>query len=219
LYKLKEGVTSSEPIKYKARLVAKGFTQRKGIDYNEIFFPVVKFKTIRLMLAVTVHFDLELEQLDVKAAFLHGDLDEQIYMVQSVGYIDSIKPQHVCLLKKSLYGLKQSPRQWYKKFDHYVSKIDFIRSQYDNCFYFTLSDIPVYLLLYVDDILLISKSKSKISELKSMLNIKFDMKDLGNAKKILGMKIERDRNNFSLKIQQHDYLLKAVKKFGMNNCK
>ena len=89
---------------------------------------------------------------------MHGDLEEQIYMVQPTGYIDPVKPEHVCLLNKSQYGLKQSPRQWYKKFDSFVLGIGFIRSQYDKCFYFILLDIPVYLLLYVDDILIISKS-------------------------------------------------------------
>ena len=118
-----------------------------------------------------------------------------------------------------MYGLKQSPRQWYKKFDHYVSEIGFVRSQYDDYFYFNLSDILIYLLLYIDDIILISKSKSKINELKSMLNMKFDMKDLGHAKKILGMKTERNKSNFNLIIQQHDYLLTAMQRFDMNNCK
>ena len=97
-------------MRYKARLVATGYTQREGIDYTEIFSPVVKFKTIRLMLTVVVQFNLELEQLDVKTAFLHGDLEEQICMSQPVGFIDSKHPDYVCLLKKSLYGLKQSPR-------------------------------------------------------------------------------------------------------------
>ena len=210
---------STDPLRFKARLVAKGFTQRKGIDYTEIFSPVVKFKTIRMMLAIVVQYDLELEQLDVKTAFLHGDLDETIYMEQPAGYINKHYPDHVCLMKKSLYGLKQSPRQWYKKFDNFVTGIGFIRSEYDNCLYFVLSDFPVYLLLYVDDILLISKSKSKITELKSMLNTNFDMKDLGPARKILGMVIERNRGKNLLKIHQHDYLLKAVQKFGMSNCK
>ena len=113
LFKLNEGISPTDPIRHKARLVAKGFSQREGIDYTKTFSPVVKFKTICMMLSVVVQFDLELEQLDVKTTFLHGDLEEKIYMAQPVGYIDSDKPKHVCLLKKSLYGLKQSPRQWY----------------------------------------------------------------------------------------------------------
>ena len=220
LYKLKEGMSISEPFRFKARLVAKRFTQRKGIDYNEIFSPVVKFKTIRLMLAIVVQFNLELEQLDVKTAFLHGDLEEKIYMSQPAGYVDSINPNHVCLLKKSLYGLKQSPRQWYKRFDNFVIDIGFVRSKFDSCCYMLFSDsIPVYLLLYVDDMLLISKSKPKIDELKRILSSEFDMKDLGKAKKILGMFIERNRDNGSLKIHQSSYLLKTVSKFGVSNAK
>ena len=156
LYKIKEGISAKEPVRYKARLVAKGYTQREGIDYTEIFSLVVKFKTIRLMLAVVVQFNLKLEQLDVKTAFLHGDLEDQIYMSQPVGFIDSKHPDYVCLLKKSLYSLKQSPRQWYKRFDMFVLSIGFTRSKYDNCFYFMTSDnVAVYLLLYVDDMLLI----------------------------------------------------------------
>ena len=150
--------------------------------------------------------------MNVKTTFLHGDLEECINMVQLIGYINQAHPKHACLLKKSLYGLKQSPRQWYKKFDSFVLGIGFERSKYDNCFYFILFDIHVYLLLYVDDILIISKSKEKISELKAMLNTNFDTKDLGSARKILGMIIERDRSKSSLKIQQHDYLIKAVQR-------
>ena len=139
------------------------------------FSPVVKFKTIRMMFAIVAHYDLELEQLDVKTAFLHGDLDEKIYMKQPAGFIDSHHPNYVSLLKRFLYGLKQSPRQWYKCFDTFVMNVGFNRSKYDCCFYFMLYDsIPVYLLLYVDDMLLISKSKSKIVELKRVLNTKFE---------------------------------------------
>ena len=184
------------------------------------FSPVVKFKTIRMMFAIVAHYDLELEQLDVKTAFLHGDLDEKIYMKQPAGFIDSHHPNYVSLLKRFLYGLKQSPRQWYKCFDTFVMNVGFNRSKYDCCFYFMLYDsIPVYLLLYVDDMLLISNSKSKICELKMVLNTEFDMKDLGNAKRILGMVIERDREHNMLKVHQSSYLHKAVSKFGVLNSK
>ena len=95
-------MSPTEPLKYKTKLVVKGFTQRKAIDYNEIFSPVVKFKTIHMIFVVVVQFDLELEQMDVKTAFLHGDLEECIYMVQPTRYIDHTHPEHICLLKKKI---------------------------------------------------------------------------------------------------------------------
>lgn len=147
LYKIKEGITTNEPLRYKARLVAKGYTQREAIDFNEVFSPVVKYKTIRMMLSIVAHQDLELEQLDVKTAFLQGDLEKQIFMVQPVGFVDNLRPDHVCKLHKSLYGLKQSPIQWCKRFDTFIINLGFTRSKYDNCFYFALKDaMPIYLL-------------------------------------------------------------------------
>ena len=94
----------------------KGFNQRKGIDFDEIFSPVVKMTSIRTVLGLAASFDLEIEQMDVKTAFLHGDLEEEIFMEQPEGFKEKGKEDHVCRLKKSLYGLKQAPRQWYKKF-------------------------------------------------------------------------------------------------------
>ncbi|KAL0367537.1 UNVERIFIED_CONTAM: Retrovirus-related Pol polyprotein from transposon TNT 1-94 [Sesamum radiatum] len=111
LFKLKQ---ENEATRYKARLVAKGFTQKEGIDYKEIFSPVVKFTTVRIILALVAHHDWELKQMDVKTTFLHGDLEEKIYLNQPCGFVDKENPNHICMLKKSLYGLKQSPRQWNK---------------------------------------------------------------------------------------------------------
>ena len=103
--------------------MAKGFTQREGIDYNKIFSPVVKYKTIRIILALVSFYNLELEQLDIKTAFLHRDLDETIYMSQPEGFESKTNPSYVCLLRKSLYGLKQALRQWYKRLDTFVTNI------------------------------------------------------------------------------------------------
>jgi hypothetical protein len=114
--------------KYKARLVAKGYSQVEGIDFGEIFSPVAKLTSIRVLLSVAIAFDFEIEQMDVKTTFLHGDLEEEIFMKKPEGYAVKGK-ELVCKLKKSLYGLKQSPRMWYQKFDTYMLGLGFTRSK------------------------------------------------------------------------------------------
>ena len=195
---------------YKARLVAKGFAQKEGIDYNEIFSPVVKHTSIRLLLAIVAQFDLELEQMDVRTAFLHGKLEEQIYMRQPEGYIQKGQEGMVCLLRKSLYGLKQSPRQWYKKFDSVMIRAGYSRCEYDSCVYFLQGKDPTYLLLYVDDMLIAARSKAQVQKVKAQLKREFDMKDLGEARKILGMEITRDRTADALWLSQENYVLKVL---------
>eukprot|EP00253_Pinus_taeda_P008636 PITA_08636 len=151
------------------------------------------------MLALVALLDLELQQLDVKTAFLHGDLDEEIYMEQPEGFVQHRNEKFVYRLKKSLYRLKQSPRQWYKKFDSFMMSQKYIRSEYDHCVYFKqLSDgMFIILVLYVDDMFLASKSIVEINRLKAQMTRTFDMKDLGAARQILGMEIFRDRTMVS----------------------
>jgi len=151
-------------------LVAKDFTQVKGIDYNEIFSLVVKHCLIRIILGLVNRYDLELEQLVVKTTFLHGNLKETIYMNQPEGFEEG--ENKVCLLKKSLYGLKQSPRMWYLKFDEFLIRYGFIRNRYDNYVYILKEGkmCVLYLLLYVDDILIASANKEEIRKLKEILN-------------------------------------------------
>jgi hypothetical protein len=115
--------------KYKAWLVAKGYSQVEGIDFGEIFSLVAKLTSIRFILSVVVSFDFEVEQMDVKTTFLHGDLEEEIYMKQPEGFVVKGKKELVCRMKKSLYGLKQSPRMWYQKFDTYMLGLGFTRSK------------------------------------------------------------------------------------------
>lgn len=135
IFKIKE-INSNDPLKYKVRLVANNFTQRKAVDYNEIFSPVIKYKTIRFILALVVQFNWELEQLDIKIVFLHGELEDDIYMSQPQGFEEKGKLDFVYKLQKSLYGLKQSHWQWYIRFDTYVLKISFRISEYDHCLYY-----------------------------------------------------------------------------------
>ena len=122
-------VTDSNKAKYKARLVEKGFKQEHGVDYDKIFLHVVKMTILRLLLGVVATEDLELEQLDVKTAFLHRDLEEDIYMSQPADFLVMGEKSHlVCRLKKSLYGLKQASRMWYQKFDSYIRQFGYHRS-------------------------------------------------------------------------------------------
>ena len=122
-------------VKYKAWLVVKGFNQKQEIDFNEIFFPVVKMSSIWVVLGLVASLDLELEQLDVKTTFLHGDLKEEIYMDQPEGFKLKGKEHMVCKLRKSLYGLRQAPRQWYKRFDSFMVGHEYTRTNADHCVY------------------------------------------------------------------------------------
>ncbi|GKB53927.1 retrotransposon protein, putative, ty1-copia subclass [Tanacetum coccineum] len=163
--------------RYKARLVARGFTQRAGIDYNEVFSSVVRYTSIRVIHALTACKDYKLEQLDVKMAFLYGNLEEVIYM---------------------------------RSFDEYMLSNRFKRSSYDSCVYYR-SYAPgeyIYLLLYVDDMLIACKSKDEIGSTKSLLKKEFGMKELGEEKKILGMEIVRDQSRKILRVSQSGYVSK-----------
>ena len=221
VFKKKQGDSHREGVRFKARLVAKGYSQKKGTDYDEIFSPVVRHTSIRLVLALVASWDLHLEQMDVKTAFLHGDLEEEIYMEQPEGFVEPGKEQLVCSLRKSLYGLKQAPRQWYKKFDSYMLRIGYQRCEYDCCVYVKYLDdgSPLLLLLYVDDMLIAGKNIDDIVELKALLGKEFDMKDLGAAKKILGMEIRRDRSSGRLWLSQQNYIEKVLDRFDMAKCK
>ena len=158
--------------------------------------------------------------MDVKTAFLHGDLDRDIYMTQPQGFVEQNKPNHVCLLKKALYGLKQAPRQWNIKFDKCMRDIGFTRSNFDPCLYMKdVKSVPMFLLLYVDDMLLVSPSMKSILEVQKFLNRNFDMKNLGDAKCILGMHIVRDRANSTLLLNQTEYVKKILTRFKMANAK
>jgi hypothetical protein len=193
--------------KYKARLIAKGYSQVEGIDFGEIFSLVAKLTYIRFMLSIVVAFDFEVEQMDVKTTFLHGDLEEEIYMKQPKGFAIMGKKALVCKLKKSLYVLKQSPRMWYQKFDTYMLGLGFRRSKEDYCVYFKLiGNHLIYLVLYVDDMMLIGNYKEIIQDVEIQLSSKFDMKDIGAADFILSMEIKRDQKTKKFWLNQRKYV-------------
>ena len=221
IYKRKIGIPGVERPRHKSRIVAKGYAQKEGVDYTEIFSPVVRHVSIRILLAIMVEEDLELDQLDVKMTFLHGKLDEKIYMEIPEGYEDQFKKGQVCLLNKALYGLKHAPRRWNQKFDGFMAELNFVRSYRDSCDYVkTCEDgSKVYLLIYVVDMLVAAKDKILISELKKKLSMKFEMKDFGPAKKILGIEIMRDRANGKLWLSQEGYMEKVLELYKMEQAK
>lgn len=155
--------------RYKARIVAKGYNQVLGANFTDVFSLVMKHSSIRALLGIMVIQNLELKQLDVKTMFLHGELDKDIDMQQLEDFEKVGKKDHLCLLKKSLYDLKQSSWQWYKLFDSFMIKHNFDRCSYDNCVSFKRNRIEsfIYLLLYVDDMLVVSKDKDEIRRLKA----------------------------------------------------
>ena len=177
--------------------------------------------SIRVALGLAARLNSEFEQLDVKTAFLHCDLEEEIYMLQPEGFEVKGKENLVCKLKKSLYGLKQAPRQWYKKFDSFMMSHGYTRTTPDHCVFTRKysDDDFIILLLYVDDMLIIGHDPSKIDKLKRELSKSFAMKDLGPAKQILGMKISRDRKNGKLWLSQESYIEKVLERFNMSKAK
>jgi len=174
--------------------VVKGFMQREGIDYNETFSPVSCKDSFRIIMALVAHYDLELHQMDVKMAFLNGDLDENVYMAQLKAFVVKGKERMGYRMKKSIYGLKQASRQWYLKFDGTIRKFGFKENLEDNCVYAKFKNEKyIFLVLYVDDILLACSDVNLLLETKKFLSSNFNMKDPGEALFVLGIEIHRDR--------------------------
>ncbi len=205
---------------YKARLVAKGFRQIQGVDYDETFSPVAMLKSVRILLAIAAHYDYEIWQMDVKTAFLNGDIEEELYMMQPKGFVDPKDADKVCKLQRSIYGLKQASRSWNLRFDKVIKEFGFVQTFGESCVYKKVSGSSVsFLVLYVDDILLIGNDVELLKSVKSYLNSKFSMKDLGEASYVLGIKIYRDRSRRLIGLSQSTYLDKILKKFKMDTSK
>ena len=197
---------------YKARLVAQGFNQIQGIDYDQTFSPVVKWSSLKFILAYAGAYNLEVEQMDVNTAYLNGKLDETIYMQQPTGYTDSRNQGKVCRLNKSIYGLKQSGRVWYNTLKKILEDSGFIQSLADPCIHYSDSRRCI-IAIYVDDLVIISPYKSRINSIKLELKNSFSMKDLGPIKSILGANINRDENG-SISIKQTNYINTLKTKYG-----
>ncbi|RVW22514.1 Retrovirus-related Pol polyprotein from transposon TNT 1-94 [Vitis vinifera] len=169
----------------------KGFTQQEGIDYHDTFSLVSKKYSFWIIMALVAHFDIELHQMDVKTTFLNGDLEEEVYRKQPEEFITNGNDHIVCKLKKSIYGLKQASRQWYLKFHDVISSFGFIENVMDQCIY---------------------------HKVKRFLSQQFDMKDMGEASYVIGIKIERDRSQWILGLSQETYINKMLERFCMKDC-
>uniref|UniRef100_A0A2N9J9Y4 Integrase catalytic domain-containing protein n=1 Tax=Fagus sylvatica TaxID=28930 RepID=A0A2N9J9Y4_FAGSY len=217
VYRLKQKADGSLD-RHKARLVAKGFDQEDGIDYTETFSPVIKPTTIRVLLALAVHYDWSIHQLDVSNAFLHGSLLEEVFMEQPRGFVDALRPNHVCRLHKALYGLKQAPRAWFTRLRQSLVHLGFKESLVDaSLFTFHHSDIHLYVLVYVDDILVTGTHSSHISTLIRTLQQEFPLKDLGALSYFLGIHVVR--NSQGLHLSQSKYIVELLHRAHMIGAK
>ena len=203
---------------YKACLVAQGFTQVKGADYDETFCPVVRMESLRTLVAMGVQKGLQLYQVDVTTAFLNGVLEEEIFMRQPEGFVGEGQEHLVCRLKRSLYGLKQSPRCWNSTLDEYLKCLGFVQSMGDPCIYVG-SGGEMIIGVYVDDIVIAGKSGKQVKEFKRALGDRFDVKDLGKLHYFLGIRIVQDDNTGEVWIGQPAYTNKLLEKFGMEDAK
>lgn len=215
IFKIKKGENEN---RYKARIVAQGYNQKYGKDYDEIFAPVVKQSTFRLFLVISSKENLHVFHYDFKTAFLNGEIDTNLYMKQPDGYI-KYDSNFVCKLNKGIYGLKQSARIWNLTIDKYLQEIGFTKGNYDQCLYKrNQSNELVYILIYVDDILIASKNIKTIEEIGNKIGNKFKIKCLGPIKNYLGIQVKRDEYGM-FSINQKEYINKILIENKMENSK
>ncbi|GJR23557.1 retrotransposon protein, putative, ty1-copia subclass [Tanacetum coccineum] len=219
LFKKKTGMDGAVHT-YKVHLVAKGYTQTPRIDYEETFSPVADIRAIKILIAIAAFYDYEIWQMDVKTAFLNGYLSEEVYIEQPEGFVNLKYPNRVCKLKRSIYGLKQASRQWNKRFDDEIKKFGFTQNRDEPCVYLKASGSNVtFLILYVDDILIMGNNIPMLQDVKSYLGRCFAMKDLGEAAYIFGIKIYRDRSRRLIGLCQSAYIEKILKRYHIENSK
>lgn len=204
-------------IRYKARLVGKGFTQVEGIDYQETYSPVIRYNSIRMMMAIAAKMDLRIGQMDAITAFLNGELQEEIFMEQPEHFNDG--SGRYCKLVKSIYGLKQSSRVWNQALNAALVDFGLKRSELDQCLYHMIGDGKILIVaIYVDDILIFSNHEDLEKGVKESLSSKFKMKDMGEISSILGIRVIRNREERTISLDQAAYINRILKRFNMQNC-
>ncbi|GJU11793.1 retrotransposon protein, putative, ty1-copia subclass [Tanacetum coccineum] len=203
-----------------SRLMEKGYTQLYRVDYKETFSPVTDIRVIRILISVAAFYDFEIWKMDVKTAFLNGYLNEDIYMVQPEGFVDPNHPRKVCKFQRSIYSVKQASRSWNKRFDEEIKRFGFAQNLDEPCVYQKASGSNVtFLILYVDDIIIMGNHIPSLPSVKDYLGKCFAMKDLGEAAFILGIKIYKDRLKRLIGLGQNAYMDKILKRYRMDNSK
>lgn len=216
VYKLKRD-TNGKILKYKASLVAKGYVQKQGIDYEEVFAPVTRLETVRLLLALAAKHEWEVHHLDVKSAFLNGELKEVVYVSQPEGFEKPGKEHMVYRLNKALYGLCQAPRAWYSKLNMCLEELGFNKCPYEHAVYTKREGNEVLIIgVYVDDILVTGTHVGNILKFKKQMGKEFDMSDLGKMSYYLGLEVDQRRGYTELR--QTAYAKKLLDKAGLANC-
>lgn len=216
IYKIKKDADGNI-VKYKARLVAKGYVQEKGVDFEEIFAPVTRLETVRLLLALAAKNSWEVHHLDVKTAFLNGDIKEEVYVTQPEGFIKEGQENLVYRLTKALYGLRQAPRAWYAKLNSCLESLGFMRCPYEHAVYTKRVDEESLIVgVYVDDLLVTGTNVSLITSFKKQMSGKFDMSDMGKLSYYLGIEVKQGDDYIQLK--QSGYARKVIERAGMVGC-
>lgn len=216
IYKIKRD-ENGEIVKYKARLVAKGYVQEQGVDFDEIFAPVTRIETVRLLLALAARYGWQVHHLDVKTAFLNGEILEEVYVSQPEGFIVKGKENSVYKLLKALYGLRQAPRAWYAKLNKSLENMGFIRCPHEHAVYVRRGSKDVFLIgVYVDDLLVTGNSVETIEKFKQEMNEQFEMNNLGKLSYYLGIEVKQGSDYVELK--QTGYAKKILEKAGMSGC-
>ncbi|GKD34742.1 retrovirus-related pol polyprotein from transposon TNT 1-94 [Tanacetum coccineum] len=204
-------------LKNKARLVARGYRQEEGIDFEESFAPVARLEAIRIFLAFAAHMNMVVYQMDVKTAFLNGNLREEVYVSQSDGFVDKDNPNHVYKLKKALYGLKQAPRAWYDMLSSFLISQDFSKGSVDPTLFIRRDGKELLLVqIYVDDIIFAASTPELCDLFSKIMCSKFKMSMMGKILFFLGLQISQSPRGIF--INQSKYALESLKKYGFDSC-
>ncbi|GJU64671.1 putative ribonuclease H-like domain-containing protein [Tanacetum coccineum] len=204
-------------LKNKARLVARGYRQEEGIDFEESFAPVARLEAIRIFLAFAAHMNMVVYQMDVKTAFLNGNLREEVYVSQPDGFVDPDKPNYVYKLKKALYGLKQAPRAWYDMLSSFLISNDFSKGSVDPTLFIRREGKELLLVqIYVDDIIFAASTPELCDLFAKIMCSKFKMSMMGKISFFLGLQISQSPRGIF--INQSKYALESLKKYGFESC-